>query len=101
MNTKLSSQLQRFIASDFKKGRFTNDLYIFLSVHTNVFIAHFNKEHFYVVRFESGADKTIECLRSVKKGDCKALCNALADAMEERLVIIETIVETHSVTKVA
>ena len=95
---EFSEQMDRFINSGFKRSRFTDDLYDFLHVHTNVFIAHFNKDWFYRARFETGAEETINALRNVRKiGPVRNFSLALADAMEKRLIEVETTVRHYSV----
>lgn len=81
----LEGQLNRFIKSGFKYSRFTNDLYEMLYIDSNVFIAHFNKEGFYKVRFQEEAEQTIDSLAVVKKVGINHLCHLLAAAMELRL----------------
>lgn len=85
--SKNEKQLNRFIKSGFKRSRFTKDLYSMLYIDTNVFIAHFNIDGFYKVRFEQEAEKTIDLLTVVSKNkpELRALCHTLAAAMTLRL----------------
>lgn len=95
--TKLEKQLDRFIKSGFKYSRFTNDIYKMLSIDTNVFIAHFNKEYFYHDRFLKDAHKTMELLKLVKKEDFRPLCEKLYNALNKSIVIKVTETITYGV----
>jgi hypothetical protein len=99
VNTKLQAQLKRFIRGGFKYSQFTNAIYDFLYLDTNVFIAHFNKRCFYYARFETDADKTINLLALVRKPELRPMCLELAHAMIIKLRIdtVTTQIRTVSV----
>jgi hypothetical protein len=66
-SNKLEQQVQRFFRSGFKRHWFTNDLYRAFYIHSNLFIAHFDKDGFYKARFQdpNGFFKTIDLLRKL------------------------------------
>jgi hypothetical protein len=48
---KLAKQIDRFVASGFKRSRFTKDIYLFLYCYHGDFIAHYDIDGFYKARF--------------------------------------------------
>lgn len=86
-NAVLKQQINRFIKGGFKKSQFTNNIYEMLYIYSNRFIAHFNKEGFYKIRFENEALETLKSLRDVSSTNkFKTLCELLADGMEESIL---------------
>lgn len=70
LTTKLEKQIERFVKSNFKFGYFTKDIYTYLHVYHNGFIAHFNREGFYANRFKNVFDR-LQTLKKIseKKND--------------------------------
>lgn len=77
LTTKLEKQIERFVNSDFKEGYFTKDIYTYLYIYNNNFIAHFDRKGFYSARFKDifGKLQTIKLIETRSKpGDKIAAC---------------------------
>ena len=64
---KLEDQIKAFVASGFKRSKFTTAIYHALSVDSGRFIAHFDKDGFYKARFETreALNQTLDSLTFV------------------------------------
>jgi len=99
-NIKLKKQAVKFVKSGFKYKYFTKDLYEFLHIDTNKFIAHFDKLGFWNARFNKDANTTISLLEQIESGHCTyRISKYLAERMAKNAFLERKEILTCSVVK--